>query len=69
MVTFLLTSAYLVSIAVAFGIGLYVLRGNRFTLAGLAVATVLVATVMWSAISLVSVYYPFTADSEYPVRV
>jgi diguanylate cyclase (GGDEF)-like protein len=61
--------AHLATILVALGVGVRVLRGHRFTLAGLAVASVLVATVMWSVISLVSVRYPFTASSEYPVRV
>lgn len=67
--TFLLSCAYVASIMVAVGIGIYVLRGSRFTLAGLAVATVLVATVVWSVISLAAVREPFTATSEYPVRV
>ncbi len=67
--TLLLSTAYAASILFAVGIGFYVLRGNRFTLAGLAVVTVLVATVMWSVISFVGVHFPFGADSEHPVRL
>ncbi len=67
--TLLLSIAYIASVVVATGVGVYVLRGSRFTLAGLAVATVLVSTIMWSVISFAGVRYPFTADSEHPVRV
>ena len=48
MVMLLLSIALVTSIVVAAGIGVRVLRGSRFTLAGLAVATVLIATAMWS---------------------
>ncbi|WP_291377607.1 diguanylate cyclase [Demequina sp.] len=67
--TLLLSIAHIATILVAIWVGVTVLRGNRLTLAGLAVATVLVATVMWSVISLVALKYPFTATSEHPVRV
>src|SRR5660397_173238 len=68
MVMLLLSIANIASIVVAAGLGVRVLRGNRFTLSGLAVATVLVATVMWSVISLVGAQELFTEGSDLPER-
>jgi len=68
MVMLLLSIANIASIVVATVIGVRVLRGNRFTLSGLAVAIVLVATVMWSVISLVGAQEHFTEGSDLPER-
>jgi diguanylate cyclase (GGDEF)-like protein len=68
MGTLLLSSAYVASIVVAAGIGVRVLRGKRLTLAGLAVATVLIATGAWSVISLIATHAPFVEESDLPVR-
>lgn len=67
--TLLLYAAHLATIAVSAGIGIYVLKGTRFTLAGLAVVTVLASTVMWSVISMLAVHERFAPGSEYPVRM
>ncbi|MCB2412065.1 diguanylate cyclase [Demequina sp. TTPB684] len=66
--TLLLSVAYLASMAVAAGVGVYVLRGSRLTLSGLAVGTVLVATIIWSVIAFVGTHEEFTAGSDAPVR-
>ncbi len=68
MVTVVLSAGYIASIIVAFGVGVYVLRGNRLTRPGLAVAAVLIGTVMWSAISFLGTQRPFTDTADAPVR-
>ncbi len=68
MVMLLLSIANAASIVVAVGVGVRVLRGNRFTLSGLAVATVLVATIVWSTISLAGTQSPFMEGNGLPER-
>lgn len=66
MATLLLSIAYIASIVVATRVGVRVLRRNWFTLAGLAVATVLIATALWSVIALVGVLEPIMEGSDLP---
>ncbi len=68
MVMLLLSIANIASIVIAVAIGVRVLRGNRFTLSGLAVGTVLVATIVWSTISLVGMQNPFMEGNDLPER-
>jgi diguanylate cyclase (GGDEF)-like protein len=64
----LLSIANFATIVLAALIGVRVLRRNRFTLSGLAVGTVLLATAMWSVISLIGTQGPFTEGSYQPER-
>jgi diguanylate cyclase (GGDEF)-like protein len=68
MAMLLLSIANLATIVLAAVIGVRVLRGNRFTLSGLAVGTVLVSTAMWAVISLVGAQGPFKEGSYLPAR-
>lgn len=65
----LLSFAHIATVLTCVVVGVYVLRGRTFTLAGLAVVTVLTATIMWSLLSFVAAQTPYSVDSEYPVRI
>lgn len=65
----LLSIAHLATIVASVAVGVYILRGRVFTLAGLAVVTILAATLMWSLLSLVAAQTPYSAGSDYPVRI